>query len=552
MADIIVGEKIINKAREIGTIVSFDDQYIYVEFKNRTARMQLDAFDNGFIRYQNPELQGKIDAVKDEQAQKAAAIRSDRERAAADRRIIQEELSSAHFNISLVSASIRLDPAPLTLTHVRKNDKELVERAFAECDKDIRELYALVTPDMIYRKYSHGLRSKYCVGFMCKYAGCYVFRAFSRNDIYDRNAYGATTVKHSDTTEVLRILLIDKRVYCFSKNLTSAGEHLVNTKGIKNWHISKLNNILMLNKIVKMCDCGYLNNYIEESNIDCIQYIKFLFPAFYNNKVEIVFKNKMFLSMHRVDDVAAYLEEYNHRQIDYASRNNVINTLPVIKRYGNLEIGVLLAMEKILKKRSNGLSLYGFLEDTLAAKELECNDLTDRLIRFVKKIDHFDATVYWDYIRELSRRNGVALKDFFDKDYMYIHDIMVSEREVYVSQSMHDEYSRMAAELSWIDREENDYFIIVPKTIAEFKHEGEKQHNCVYTMEYYRSVVARESIIVFLRKNKTEPFVTIEYDYETFEVYQAYAKYNENIPSELYNYIVELGKRLKCEKLSHQ
>ena len=38
MFDIIVGERVVNKTKETGTIVSFDDKYIYVDFKNRTLQ----------------------------------------------------------------------------------------------------------------------------------------------------------------------------------------------------------------------------------------------------------------------------------------------------------------------------------------------------------------------------------------------------------------------------------------------------------------------------------------------------------------------------------
>ena len=65
-------------------------------------------------------------------------------------------------------------------------------------------------------------------------------------------------------------------------------------------------------------------------------------------------------------------------------------------------------------------------------------------------------------------------------------------------------------------------------------------------------MIRRESIIVFLRKEKDTPFVTIEYDYETFEVLQAYGKYNREIPKELYEYIEKLGERLHYEMRSHQ
>ena len=126
------------------------------------------------------------------------------------------------------------------------------------------------------------------------------------------------------------------------------------------------------------------------------------------------------------------------------------------------------------------------------------------------------------------------------------------EREACYAKEDEDKYRRIANELSWIDREENGYFIIVPKSIAAFRYEGEAQHNCVFTNRYYKYVVNKQSIIVFLRKNITEPYVTIEFDYETFDVIQARGKYNRKLDSELHQYIVDLGKRLNCERYSHE
>jgi hypothetical protein len=57
---------------------------------------------------------------------------------------------------------------------------------------------------------------------------------------------------------------------------------------------------------------------------------------------------------------------------------------------------------------------------------------------------------------------------------------------------------------------------------------------------------------VFLRKNKTVPYVTIEYDYNTFEVLQALGKYNNKIDPELYKYIEDLGKALHEERISQE
>ena len=111
---------------------------------------------------------------------------------------------------------------------------------------------------------------------------------------------------------------------------------------------------------------------------------------------------------------------------------------------------------------------------------------------------------------------------------------------------------KIAKELSWIDRKENGYFIIVPKTIDAFMDEGMMQHNCVYSNRYYARVIAKRSIVVFLRKEENTSFVTIEFDYETFEVSQALGKYNKRIDPELRQYVVKLGKQLYYERHTYQ
>ena len=67
---------------------------------------------------------------------------------------------------------------------------------------------------------------------------------------------------------------------------------------------------------------------------------------------------------------------------------------------------------------------------------------------------------------------------------------------------------------------------------------------------YYNKVIRKESIIVFLREMKDVPYVTIEFDYETFEVLQARGKYNRALEPSLYQYVVGLGRRLCRERLA--
>ena len=57
---------------------------------------------------------------------------------------------------------------------------------------------------------------------------------------------------------------------------------------------------------------------------------------------------------------------------------------------------------------------------------------------------------------------------------------------------------------------------------------------------------------MFLRQENDKPYVTIEFDYHTFEVLQALGKYNKTIDPDLYQYVVDLGKQLYYEKHTHQ
>ena len=308
----------------------------------------------------------------------------------------------------------------------------------------------------------------------------------------------------------------------------------------------------MANRIVRNCDCAYRNDYIEATDIDCLQYLKVVMPALHNNKAEIVLKHGLFQSAYRIDDLATYLEDYTPKQITVACENGALNALPFMKRYGNLEPGVLGDLEKFLRKRRDGRCLYTILQQQLARLDFDCPDLDAKVIGFLKKVQRFQPRIYEDYVNLIARQPGITIKDFFDKDYVDRHYILAQQNLVLYTPKEAEAYCRIAEELSWIDREENDYFIIVPKNITDFRQEGAAQHNCVYTNEYYQLVIQRESIIVFLRQEKDTPYVTIEYDYETFEVLQAYGKYNRDIPDPLYQYVKNLGKRLCYEMRSHQ
>ena len=93
-------------------------------------------------------------------------------------------------------------------------------------------------------------------------------------------------------------------------------------------------------------------------------YVRVLLLALVNNKVEIVFKNKVFASTVRIFNLADYLKEFTPKQIEFASKNDVINSLPVIKSQGLYDVPILKEMEKIMRERGWYGSIYRYLMRT--------------------------------------------------------------------------------------------------------------------------------------------------------------------------------------------
>ncbi len=574
--EIIVGEFVVNKLAEVGTITAFDGQYITVDYQSRTARFLTNAFEQGHIRYVNADLQKKLEEciaqTKREAEQKAEEARVAAEEAKQAQKTQAAKAPVSNNDITFESVKLMLEPAQYSLNSVKKADKALVGDIFEQCNQDIKTLYEKTTPRMTYPKFTSHSRSKHCTGFLCRYSDTLVFRVFSRNDVYKKRVRSGVTVMESTTTEILRVVWVKDNVYSFSKNFSSYNGYFYNTVNTVRWTGGGMTQGIMLNDVIRCCDCGYLNDTISETGIDvnCQQYLQLLIPALHNNKAEIVFKNKGFFSAFRIDDLVGYLQEFTPKQIDFASKNNVLNTLPIIKQYGISDLVVLRDMEALMKKKWYDGSAYDVLARQFAHLGFDCTDLEKKLINFTKKVDFLDAGVYYDYIKELGQCPGVTAQDFFDKNYIERHNILHRElMERYERQRAEmlarryqqnknqvnkekEEYEKIAKELSWIDREENGYFITVPKTIDAFMDEGIMQRNCVYSCRYYARVIAKRSIVVFLRQQKDTSYVTIEFDYETFEVSQALGKYNKRIDPELYDYVVKLGKRLYYERHTHQ
>jgi hypothetical protein len=242
------------------------------------------------------------------------------------------------------------------------------------------------------------------------------------------------------------------------------------------------------------------------------------------------------------------LKDFSPKQINFACEHKVLNALPFIKKHGIYDLELLKKLELVTLKRY-GCILYEQLKEAFKKLCLPLTELDKHLIAFLKRVDRFDPLVYSRYIRILPAHvQDVGVAHFFADDYEEEYSKMIDENAFYDTYEA-CVYEKRAEELSWIDRVDNGYYISIPKTIEDFRLEGILQHNCVFRFGFYRLVTCKESIIVFLRKEKHLPYVTIEYDYVTFEVIQAHWKYNSDVSPELYQYIVELGKKLYHERL---
>ena len=103
MFDIIIGEKVINKQGEAGTIISSDDCYIYVDYGTRSVKLLLNAFEKGFIKYENAQLQSQSakKAEVDKEAEEHRAAEAQKQwltRSMVNVPVCNVEKTKVHFN----------------------------------------------------------------------------------------------------------------------------------------------------------------------------------------------------------------------------------------------------------------------------------------------------------------------------------------------------------------------------------------------------------------------------------------------------------------------
>ena len=136
------------------------------------------------------------------------------------------------------------------------------------------------------------------------------------------------------------------------------------------------------------CDCGYLNGYVSDKtvNAQAFLFINLLFLALVNNKAEIAFKNKAFASTYGIQNLIEYLETFTTKQIDFASKNDVIHALPFIKKFGISDIELLRDLDSAMDKRGYIDSIYSRVKRMAARFENDLSDFDRRFMNFVKNV----------------------------------------------------------------------------------------------------------------------------------------------------------------------
>ena len=447
----LIGSKVEHTKFGKGVIVEVRENMVVVNF-NGDKKSFIKETLNKYLTFEdstvNDCVKELIQKIKDE---KTASVVQ--EQAEEDRKIAKVTENIENCGAKIVGKdviTVQLERAYTRYGKIEEPDKAKIQAVFRECDNDSESLFYEFNPKMVYPEItSRPKRSEYCVGFLCKYLDTYVIRVFLRRDSYKKGVRKGVTILQSDTTEILRALRVNDKNYYFNKN--------------KLWVPYGMP--LILNEVIRYCDCAYLNDYISEKNIENRLYIDLLLPALTDNKVELVFKQKLFSSAHNIKDIAKYLKEFSSKQIQFVCEHNLLNALPFIKKHGIYDLDILKKMEMLMKSRYCSMPTYKYLKDVLKKLRLPDTEMDKRLIDFLRKVDHFDVLLYQRYIQLLPEcEDAVSISDFFDVDYVERYQKMAQQRPLY-SYGDEIDYKTAAEKLSWIDREENGYFIIVPKSI---------------------------------------------------------------------------------------
>ena len=157
---------------------------------------------------------------------------------------------------------------------------------------------------------------------------------------------------------------------------------------------------------------------------------------------------------------------------------------------------------------------------------IKTREQLEKYASLAAKVEMFDTHTYQDYLKMAADRGLDILSEdiYFNKNWLKDHDLWSAEAK-YEKEKKKDkkfikQYSKLSDKKYTINKHEIE--IVKPKTIKDLFYESERLHHCVRT--YSDRVINGECLILFVRENPEEPFITCEI--RNNKIYQMRGKHN--------------------------
>ena len=159
-----------------------------------------------------------------------------------------------------------------------------------------------------------------------------------------------------------------------------------------------------------------------------------------------------------------------------------------------------------------------------------------KFLKYLEK-QKTDGFCYWDYLEacEYLHLDMNLERNRYPHDFKRWHDIRIdeyrskkAEADAKQNKMFCKKFAKVAKKYGALQQEKNGFAIIIAKSPADLKREGEMLHHCVGSMNYDQKFAREETLIFFVRnKDQIEtPFVTLEYSLKNHKVLQCYGEHD--------------------------
>ena len=174
------------------------------------------------------------------------------------------------------------------------------------------------------------------------------------------------------------------------------------------------------------------------------------------------------------------------------------------------------------------------------------------------QVNKIQTWIYRDYLKAIDYLglDFSDTKNLYPKDFRRMHDLRANQyaskkaaENKKAREKLSRDFKNKNQELRFLESTEGLYLILLPNTIKDLKHEGNKLHHCVGQMGYDSKVANGISIIAFVREKETpeKPFVTVEYDIKKGKVVQCYGDHDSRPEQKVIDFVDEWGKKVRKE-----